>query len=139
MSRIAEAFPGAALVFSTLRKSLDAREVKALRKIARAGRKYWKAERPINPVLIVTATELFNWRGAPECWSEALQERFKHLHGVLALCDATQQIHLKLPSWETEWHQAWDKKYQKKRAAKEVGTITDEKVVAGGAAGARDS
>jgi hypothetical protein len=52
MRYLAETFPGAILVFSTLRKSLNANEVTEITRIAKAGREHWKADRPINPVLI---------------------------------------------------------------------------------------
>jgi hypothetical protein len=51
---LAKTFPGAILVFCTLRKSLTQQEVARIKRIATKGRKYWKAERPINPVLILT-------------------------------------------------------------------------------------
>ncbi|HMG72806.1 MAG TPA: hypothetical protein VK582_04840 [Pyrinomonadaceae bacterium] len=60
MQYIAKTFPGAVLVFSTLRKSLTPKEVASLTRITKAGRKRWKTERPINPVLILTGTELLN-------------------------------------------------------------------------------
>ena len=123
MSQIAEAFPGAVLVFSTLRDSLTKTEVAAMKRIARAGRKYWKAERPINPVMILTGTELLSWRGMPHCWSPALQEKFRHIHGLLKLCDATQQIYLGLPSWEVEWHERWDKRWRRLRQATPEGAV----------------
>jgi hypothetical protein len=117
MRYFAKAFPGAVLVFSTLRKTLTAREISRISQIAKAGRKYWKADRPINPVLILTGTEILDWQAPPYCWNENLQERFKHLHGLLAVCNATQQIYLGLPSWETEWHEGFEKK-RLKRVAK---------------------
>jgi hypothetical protein len=117
MSQLAEAFPGAVLVFSTLRDSLTKTEVAAMKRIAKAGRRYWKAERPINPVMILTGTELLSRDRMPHCWSSALQERFRNLHGLLKLCDATQQIYLGLPSWEAEWHEKWDKRWQRRRRA----------------------
>ncbi len=59
MMALAKDFPGAILVFATLRKELTENEKKLLRPLVNRGRKYWKAERPYNPVLILTGTELF--------------------------------------------------------------------------------
>ena len=53
MRDIAKACPGAVLVFSTLRK-LTEFEIKKIGSIAKRGRKYWKSERPLNPVCLVT-------------------------------------------------------------------------------------
>jgi len=105
MRLIAQAFPGAVLVFATLRKELTTKEKREITRIAKRGRKYWKAERPINPVLILTGNELFSYHEPPYCWSTEHQGRFRHLAGLLALCDATQQVYLDLPSWQTTWHE----------------------------------
>lgn len=49
MRQLAKSFPGAVLVFSTLRKSLTKKEIAGIAVIAKAGRKYWKPERPSIP------------------------------------------------------------------------------------------
>lgn len=110
MHYLAKLFPGAVLVFSTLRKSLTAKEIVSISRIAKTGRKYWKAERPINPVLILTGNELLNHFGPPYCWDESAKKKFDHIGGILEICNATQQIYLNLPSWQTEWHEKWEKK-----------------------------
>jgi hypothetical protein len=56
---LSKAFPGAVLVFATLRKELSIEEKKLLYRLVNRGRKYWKADRPYNPVLILTGSELF--------------------------------------------------------------------------------
>jgi len=33
------------------------------------------------------------------------------------LCDATQQIYLKLPSWHTDWHENWEGRRKRRQAA----------------------
>ncbi|MBT3690527.1 hypothetical protein HOG11_04195, partial [bacterium] len=43
MRYLAKTFPGAILVFSTLRKSLTRNEIIELKKITKSGRKYWKS------------------------------------------------------------------------------------------------
>ena len=117
MRGIAEAFPGAVLVFSTLRKELTEFEIKKISSIAKRGRKYWKSERPLNPVLILTGTELLNFRRAPHCWDDELKQRFGRVHGLMDLCNATQQIYLKLPSWHADWQAKWDKRRSRLQAA----------------------
>jgi hypothetical protein len=119
MRYLAKAFPGAVLVFSTLRKSLKPGEIRQISRIARAGRAYWKADRPLNPVLILTGTELLSLHKPPYCWNEDQKKRFDHLAGLLGVCNATQQIYLGLPSWEAEWQEAFEKRRQKLLAKSE--------------------
>jgi hypothetical protein len=110
MQHLAKTFPGAVLVFSTLRKSLTKEEIAGITRIAKAGRKYWKAERPINPVLVLTGTELLTHERPPYCWKEGDQKRHERVSGLLSVCDATQQRYLKLPSWHEEWHAKWERR-----------------------------
>jgi hypothetical protein len=110
MRYLAETFPGAVLVFSTLRRGLSAKEVAGMARIAKRGRRHWKAERPINPVLILTGTELLDWSGPPFCWTDPVREKFQNVAGLLGICDATQQIYLNMASWHTEWREKWERK-----------------------------
>lgn len=115
MRYLAETFPGAILVFSTLRDSLTKEEIVALTRLAKFGRKYWKAERPVNPVLILTGAELLTWERPPRCWNEELQKRFKNVHSLMEHCNASQQIYLGLPSW----HEDWPLAFERRRRARE--------------------
>jgi hypothetical protein len=115
MRFLAKTFPGAVLVFATLRKALTAKEVGAISKIAKAGRKYWKAERPINPVLILTGRELLDEVGPPYCWQDNdAGKRFERARELLDVCNATQQLYLGLPPWEDQWSEHWEKRRQRK-------------------------
>jgi hypothetical protein len=115
MKMIAKSFPGAVLAFCTLRKSLKKDEIREVTKIAKAGRKYWKSERPLNPVLILTGNELFSMFGPPSCWKDmGLAQRFDRVHTLLDVCDATQQIYLKLPSWHETWREKWERRRMKR-------------------------
>lgn len=106
----AKKFPGAILIFSTLRKHLTETEITEITKIAKTGRKYWKAERPINPVLILTGTELLSEFRPPNCWEEELKNKHdRYCSGLLSICDITQQIYLGLPSWHDTWREKWEK------------------------------
>ncbi len=105
MKKLAKEFPGAILAFCTLRPQLSRNEINEIAKIARAGRRYWKSGRPINPVLILTANELLTMWGPPQCWEQlGFKERFRNLFGLLSVCNATQQIYLQMPAWENQWH-----------------------------------
>ncbi len=108
MQHLARTFPGAVLVFTTLRKSLTREEIAGITRIAKTGRKYWKAERPINPVLVLTGTELLTHEAPPYCWDKDDRKQHEHLSGLPSLCDATQQRYLKLPSWQKEWQDKWE-------------------------------
>jgi hypothetical protein len=131
MRQLAKAFPGALLVFSTLRKSLSPQEIKGITRIAKRGRKYWKSERPINPVLILTGTELLHFSRPPHCWEESLQKKFDQVYGLIALCDATQQIYLNLPQWQAEWHEKWDKRRERLQAKVSIAQPSDSSKMAG--------
>lgn len=96
---LADEFPGAFLVFATLRKSLTQKEKRLLRAVENRSRRNYKARRLYNPVLILTGMELFSDFGLNRTWKEAGGK-----HGALAkdweftdlrfLCDATQQLYL---------------------------------------------
>ncbi len=110
MLGLSKGFPGAILVFATLRKNLTEIEKKLMRPLVNRGRKYWKEDRPYNPVLILTATELFESYLRPEqAWEKAGGQYAPwagklargHL-GILELCDATQQIYLGMKPWR-QW------------------------------------
>ena len=119
MKYLAKMFPGSIITFCTLRKKLKPKEITEITKIAKTGRKYWKTERPINPVLILTGNELLNTSfGPPYCWEGSMKKKFDHIHGLLNVCDATQQIYLNLPSWQTEWNEKWEKQNRQRIARK---------------------
>jgi len=110
MVTLSKAFPGAVLVFATLRQNLTKEEKKLLRPLVNRGRKYWKADRPYNPVLILTGTELFGTFRPEYSWKEASPmhvEWAKKIRGhlsLLELCDATQQLYLDMKPWQ-QWLQ----------------------------------
>lgn len=110
MQQLAKEFPGAVLVFSTLRKSLTSREVADIGRIARRGQRYWAAERPVNPVLVLTGTELLAEERPPNCWKDGGQAQHARISGILSLCEATQQRHLGLAPWQEVWEKEWSKK-----------------------------
>src|SRR5207237_609997 len=68
MSRLAHEFSGAVLVFATFRKELTQTEKREITRIAKRGRKYWKPDRPLNPICILTGHELLSHFGPPACW-----------------------------------------------------------------------
>ena len=126
MKTMAQQFPGAILAFATLRKELTPREIKEITKIAKAGMKLWKAERPLNPVLVLTGHELFGRFSPPHCWDGlTIPGWAKEAYSLLAVCNATQAIHLGMPLWAETWNAEFEKKRQRKQK---------KPMVAGGAA-----
>ena len=122
MKFLAEQFPGAILVFSTFRKSLSTKEKKLIRSVANRGRRYWKANRPFNPVLILTGIELFSLRGPTGCWEDiggkhtAFVERHRSWRNLLELCDATQQLYLDMEPWQQWLDKRWGERKLKAKS-----------------------
>jgi hypothetical protein len=119
MMTLSKAFPGAVLVFATLRRDLTTVEKKLLRPLVNRGRKYWKAERPYNPVLILTGTELFadfrpeySWKDASPAHVKWADRARGHLT-LLELCDATQQLYLDMKPWHQWLQERQDQKRKK--------------------------
>ena len=108
MSHLGAEFPGAILVFSTLRQKLSANEKGMLRRAANRGRTYSAHNRNHNPVLILTGTELFGNQRPPRCWEDAggefaaFADGRRGYRGILELCDCTQQLHLDMEPYY-EW------------------------------------
>lgn len=120
MRFLGEQFPGAFLVFSTLNKSLTKNEKRLLTSVVNRGRRYWKAEHPFNPVLILTGTELFSDFGAPQCWKDAdgkhaaFAQDYSVLTDLLQLCDVTQQLYLDMKPWHQWLRERWEKRIKKR-------------------------
>jgi hypothetical protein len=119
MEYLARSFEGAVLVFATLRDELTEKEKKLLRPLVNKGRKYWKAERPYNPVLILTGNELFGHLSVTKSW-EKLSQRHRQAskwHSIdlklMELCDATQQLYLDMESWHDWLEVKWERRRRK--------------------------
>lgn len=72
LKTVAERFPGAVMVVSTLRSAheLSLAEVARLRHLALWGRRAWREDQPINPLIVLTGTELFAELGIANAWSK---------------------------------------------------------------------
>ena len=106
MQLIGQQFPGATLVFATLRDALSLSEKYFFRQIVNRQRRLQSKGRPFNPVLILTATELFSKDAPPYCWRKlsGIGERFTKWYSadrdMVHLSDATQQLYLDIPGYE---------------------------------------
>ncbi len=105
---VAERFPGAVLVVSSLRPIADytSAELKNLSELASWGRTPTSDWRPRNPVIVLTATELFSdntiayaWKQAGGRAAELVQHASVDLSDLYVLAEATQQLYLGLPSF----------------------------------------
>lgn len=118
MRSLAKEFPGAALIFSTLRTALTATEKRMIKPLVNSGRRYWKAERTYNPVIILTGNELFSTHGIPYCWKDKegkakqIAESNFYPRSLSDIADATQQIYLDMKPYH-EWREEQWKKRQK--------------------------
>ena len=89
------------------------------------GRRFWKAEHPFNPTLIITGTELFSNQEPPYCWEGlgGLHARFANEHYLLRdliqICDVTQQLYLDMKSRFDLLQEQW-KKRQTKNTNKKI-------------------
>jgi hypothetical protein len=119
MSLLAKLFPGSVIVFCTLRDKLEEDEIENIAKIAKKGRKYWGNDKPVNPVLILTGNELFDHMPPPYAWKKiGLEDKYKKIHGLLDICNATQQVYLNLPSWYDDWDVMFRKQNKSKKKIK---------------------
>ena len=104
MRKLAELFPGAFMVFATLKDELSATEQAAIGLFATWGRERLPDGRPRTPVIVLTATELFCGWHIEETWKEAGGQRSDfvkspavRLNNLWTLANFTQQIYLGLP------------------------------------------
>lgn len=116
MKTLGNEFPGSALVFSTLRTQLTEKEKRLLKPMVNNGRKNWKSEKPSNPIIILTGTELFSNQGIPYCWKDKpgkageLSTGNFWVKNLTDLADATQQIYLDMKpylQWQEEQYKKW--------------------------------
>jgi hypothetical protein len=116
MRVIRDDFPGAVLVFATLNDEFSEEEKEILIPFVNTCREYSKLDRPRNPVLLLTGTELFATFGPPICWKDkagkakqfANTQRYPHT--LLDLCNVSQQIYLSLDSWSKDWDAEFERR-----------------------------
>lgn len=126
LKAIAERFPGALLVFATLRQpdELSPVELNRIRKLAVWGREYVSRDRRTRaPVMVLTGIELFAGFSLQHAWKEiggrhvqfgeALPLRTDNLR---TLADLTQQLYLGLPSYSAWFQAKWEAIHARRRA-----------------------
>ncbi len=129
MDQLASKFPGSVIVFATLKDSLTKKEQKLLKPLVTKCRKYWKAEQPYNPVLILTKTELFSnhdfryaWENGTQAQKDIALNARNDFYGdrIINACDKTQQLYLGMKPWQEE---QWEK-YENRRKKMTTKPIT---------------
>lgn len=136
MKVLAKAFPGAVLVFATLKEAaqISKNEISRIRKLAEWGRYYDRANRRTRaPVILLTGTELFTPHYLQESWKSKGGKRAAligpghvDISHLPTLADITQQVYLDMPSYH-EWLEArWKKRAErrKQRAKQAQATAT---------------
>src|SRR5271165_2259163 len=115
--QVAALFPGAILCFCTFNESLNKDEVKGLTRLAKQGRKRMDVGKQMNPVLVLTARELFSGFKMTDFYSmygdKAEYARHVYmLNDMQELSEFTQQLYLGMPSY----HEVMEEKRRKKAA-----------------------
>jgi hypothetical protein len=127
MRLLAERYPGAALVFATLKEAheLSRDEIKRIRKLAEWGREYDREERHTRaPVIVLTGTELFVPHYLEPVWKEKggkhkqmAEVAHLSLDDLKTLADVTQQLYLDMPAYSTWLRAKWEKKHRRQKKA----------------------
>jgi hypothetical protein len=100
MRRLAERFPGAFILFSTLRTELSTKEKSAITALSQWGREIVD-RRMRSPVIVLTGHELFSPWYVQEAWKDLSDMHKKFAEPALrldkleTLADVTQQLYLK--------------------------------------------
>lgn len=125
MKRLAEMFPGAILVFATMKNAdeLSKGEVERLRKLAQWGRQYNSdAKRTRAPVIILTGLELFADWSVGKAWKDKggshaalVGPAYVTLENLRWLADFTQQLYLGMPSYGQWRDEYWRKRHARRK------------------------
>jgi len=104
MRKLADKFPGAFLVFATLKDSLSDVEKEEIGRLATWGRERLADGRPRAPVIVLTGIELFSTWRIEQSWKDLGGQHAKfvappsvHLDNLWTLAEITQQVYLGLP------------------------------------------
>jgi hypothetical protein len=128
MKRLAIRFPGAVLVFSTMKHASEFSkdESDRITKLAEWGREYVRERQQTRaPVIVLTSTELFAPHSLRETWrtiggkhAEFANAGWTRLDNLRVLADLTQQLYLAMPAYGTWLEEKWEKKAAKRQQRK---------------------
>ena len=121
LKRIGERMPGTFLVFATLKSELSGAERVWIARLAKWGRLPSTNNRPRNPVIVLTGTELFAPHSISEAWREAGGKRqalaepgYVRMDNLRTLADLTQQVYLELQPVEEWLIEYWKNRYTRR-------------------------
>ncbi len=120
LKAIGRKLPGAFIVISVLREHFTDTEKELLRNFVRWGRRPDEHGRPTNPVILLTAHELFFDFLISSTWEKlgGIYKTFadyEHTHNLYNFADATQIIYLGLPAFH-EWRaEEYKKRYARNK------------------------
>jgi hypothetical protein len=120
MKKLADKFPGAVIIFSTLKEELSEKEIKLLKPLANRCRRYYKNQEPYNPLMILTKTELFANIDLTYAWKKKggkhaqFENRHFYQNELLGICDVTQQLYLGMEPWQTYVNEKFEAGRKKK-------------------------
>jgi hypothetical protein len=125
LRKVANRFPGAIMIVSSLREISDytADELQRLRDLALWGRREVYQGQPRNPLVVLTATELFARHGIFDAWKKE-GEAAEAVHPSIdpadlhVLAELTQKRYLGLPGFWEERMKAHDLAFQRRRLVK---------------------
>lgn len=119
MKRLGDRFPGAVLVFATLKTRLSNNEKVSIGKMVKYFRGGLKS-RPKNPVLILTGNELLNRMFGLSHFQDEMH-RYNHNHDTIGrLCDLTCREYLDIPTHESEVSARIDVIHKKRQHAQNL-------------------
>ncbi len=130
MELLAISFPGSILVFATMKEAeeLSQEEISRIRKLAEWGREYDKDRKQSRaPVIMLTGTELFTafhlsvtWKEKGGIHAEIIEPAWisARLDNLKILADITQQLYLKMPSYNKWREEKWEKRADSKKNIK---------------------
>ena len=122
MKELAEAVPGAYVVFSAMKKQLSDTEKSRIKRFATWGRVPQRNGEPRAMVIVLTGTELFADHYLRQTWKEAggahaamVEHPSVHIDDLWTLADITQQLYLSMPPY-------WDWRQKRRRKGKRAMT-----------------
>jgi hypothetical protein len=134
MKQLAIRFPGAILVFATMKQAgdLSQTEIGRIAKLAAWGREYIHERKQTRaPVILLTGLELFApysfseaWRTAGGRHAEMVNAHRGYTDNLRILADMTQQLYLNMPPYG-EWLQTkWDKRNRHRHLRRDAAAPT---------------
>lgn len=125
MKLLVEEFPGAVLVFATMKDEFSPEELDRIKRLAQWGREYDREKRQSRaPVIVLTGTELFAEHSLENSWKEKggvhkdfIGTGLGRTENLRRLADLTQELYLGMPSYHSAILAKMEKRKQKRMMA----------------------